>query len=311
VRRRLALSEAQFADPSTRVPLVQLAQLLGVAVEHSKQRDIGLLAARWVERVHFGLMEDVTRTKATLRSALETGIRYAPLLGDGVHYDFELSGELATSRLWFDPEIQMHEAAMEFVLAIGLLWARRMTGIEQLAPLEVHFTHARPADISRHEKLFRCKLFFSAPVAKVVMSARFLDRSLAGSEPVLAQLLQQRAEVLLQALPRTREATIASQVRKSLLTRPDLHAASAETIARRLGLGVRTMARRLEQEQTSYREVLDDVRRQAALQALARSERSIAEIADALGFASPQSFQRAVRRWTGLTAAAYRRKNTH
>jgi AraC-like DNA-binding protein len=305
VRARLGLTAVQFADPTTRVPLHHMAQLLSAALERGGQRDIGLQAARYVDSVHLGVMEQVTRSRTSLRAALEAGIRYVPLLGDGVHYSFSVDGELATSCLWFDPGLRLHEAAVEFVLAIGLLWSRRMTGIEQLAPLAVHFAHPRPADTRRHEKLFRCALHFDAPVNKVVMSARFLDRALDGAEPVLAELLQQRAEGLLQTLPRAHDTT--AQVREILSGQRELRRVTAVHVARRMGLGARTLARRLADEQTSYRDVLDDVRKRAALEALARGDRAIGDIAQALGFASPQGFHRAFRRWTGTSAAAYRK----
>lgn len=301
----LGISEAQLADPATRVPIAQLLGLLDAALRRGGNRDLGLAAARRVDGVHLGLMEHVTRTRGTLRSALEAGIRYVPLVGEGVHYSFEVDDDVATSRIWFDSGIEMHEAAVEFVLAIGLLWARRTTGVEELAPLEIHFTHERPADISRHERLFRCKLFFGAKVTKVVMSAPALERRLAGTEPVLAGLLEQRAEDMLDALPRAADVT--TEVRRMLAARRELQGVTAEALARRMGMSARTLARKLTAEATSYREVLDDVREQAARRALAESDRAIADIAESLGFASPQAFNRAFRRWTGTTAAAYRR----
>ncbi|MGD8863859.1 MAG: AraC family transcriptional regulator ligand-binding domain-containing protein [Myxococcales bacterium] len=310
-RRRLCtylgVTEAELADPATRVPVRKLAVLLDKALRRSGIRDIGLLAACKVDAVHLGLMEEVTRTRGTLRSALDAGMRYVPLIGDGVHYELEVEGDIATGTVALDPALEVHETAVEFVLAIGLLWARRVTAIEGLAPLEVHFAHPRPADISRHRELFRCKLFFDAPIIKVVMRANHLERALGGSEPVLAGLLEQRAEGMLQQLPRASDTT--TEVRRLLAARSDLTSTTAEQIATRMGQSVRTLARRLRAEGSSYRELLDDVRKQAAHQALSGSDRSIGKIAERLGFSSPQSFNRAFRRWTGTTAAAYRRKH--
>ncbi|MDD9937814.1 MAG: AraC family transcriptional regulator ligand-binding domain-containing protein [Myxococcales bacterium] len=302
----LGLTEAELADPATRVPVHQLATLLAAALRRS-DRDIGLLAALEVDAVHLGLMEEVSRTRGTLRSVLEAGMRYVPLIGDGVRYELEIEGDTATGTLAFDPSLQVQEAAVEFVLAIGLLWARRVTGIEALSPMEIHFTHARPADISRHLDLFRCKLFFDAPITKVVMRAGYLERDLAGSEPVLAGLLEQRAEGLLQQLPGAPDTT--TEVRRLLESREALRDATAEQVAARLGQSARTLARRLQAEGTSYRDVLDDVRKQAAQRALTASDRSISDIAERLGFSSAQSFNRAFKRWTGTTAAAYRRQH--
>jgi AraC-like DNA-binding protein len=71
-------------------------------------------------------------------------------------------------------------------------------------------------------------------------------------------------------------------------------------------MSVRTLARRLGEESTSYRMLLDETRKHTALRDLAQTLRPINDIAHQLGFASSQSFHRAFRRWTGDTAASYR-----
>ena len=303
----LEVSQAELADPSTRVPMPMLARLFADALARTGDRNIGLLAARHMASLHLGLFEDVTRTKATLGSAMEAGIRYTPLICDGAHYGFEVDGDRAVWRVWFDPGMDVHEAGVEFVVAMSVLWARRMTGLMDRSPLEVHFTHEQPADISLHKELFQCKLFFGAPATMIVAPATVLERPLTSHEPALAGLFQRRAEDLLQELPRPPYAE--AMVRQILASRRELRHVSAEQVARRLGLGARTLARRLREEQTSYREVLDEVRREAAQRALAEGDRSLADIAHSLGFASPQGFNRAFRRWTGTSAAAWRRRN--
>jgi AraC-like DNA-binding protein len=84
---------------------------------------------------------------------------------------------------------------------------------------------------------------------------------------------------------------------------------AAKHVAQRLGISARTLARRLASEDTSYQRLLDETRRERALRDLSDSPRSIRDIATRLGFASPQSFHRAFRRWTGETAMSYRKKS--
>jgi AraC-like DNA-binding protein len=98
----------------------------------------------------------------------------------------------------------------------------------------------------------------------------------------------------------------ASRVRAWLDDEDDLAEASTKWVARGLGLSVRTLSRRLRDEGTSYRAVLEEMRQHSAKRQLARGQRSIAEIAMALGFASSQGFHRAFKRWTGTTAGVYR-----
>jgi AraC-like DNA-binding protein len=72
-------------------------------------------------------------------------------------------------------------------------------------------------------------------------------------------------------------------------------------VASRLATSVRNLQRRLADESTSYKEVLDDTRRQLARSYLAEARYSISEIAYLLGFGAASSFTRAFRRWEGTS----------
>ena len=300
----LGLTQAQLDDPNTRISQRVLARMLARAIDSSGNRDIGLLAAQKADSQHIGINEYIARSRATMQDAIEANVRYVRLLGDVVHHGLEIQGKLAYSTFRLDPELAGHPAAYEYVLALAVLRARRITGDPDLAPIEVHFTHAQPADTTRHEKLFRCRLRFGMPVAQLVMSAKFLKRPMARAEPALGELLETQATAMLERLPRSNE--LVAHVTSMLRAEGSLRGASAERIARRLGMSVRTLSRKLGEERTSYRALFDDARRTAAVRDLTQSERPIAEIAYDLGFASTQSFHRAFRRWTGMTASACR-----
>lgn len=69
----------------------------------------------------------------------------------------------------------------------------------------------------------------------------------------------------------------------------------------------RTLKRRLAEQQTTFGELLDEVRKRDSLQLLLNVDRSIDEIAARVGYADPSNFRRAFQRWTGQSPTAYRR----
>jgi AraC-like DNA-binding protein len=79
-------------------------------------------------------------------------------------------------------------------------------------------------------------------------------------------------------------------------------------LARRLGMSGRTLQRRLVEEGTTYRAVIDEVRRGWAEQLLGEARASSGEVAALLGFADVPAFHRAFVRWTGMTPASFRRR---
>lgn len=85
---------------------------------------------------------------------------------------------------------------------------------------------------------------------------------------------------------------------------------TVDRVARTLGLGPRTLQRRLSERDMSFAEVLDSCRRSLAEGYLADPSLSLAEIAYLLGFSEQTSFFRAFRRWHGTTPGAFRQALT-
>ena len=78
--------------------------------------------------------------------------------------------------------------------------------------------------------------------------------------------------------------------------------------AEALGVSERTLARRLREQEQTFEGLLDEVRRERALQAVAEASVSLSEIAESLGFAEASTFYRAFKRWTGLPPARWRKQ---
>ena len=77
-------------------------------------------------------------------------------------------------------------------------------------------------------------------------------------------------------------------------------------IAKTLGVSRRTLTRRLTDEHTTFRSILDDVRRDFACALLQDRSLSIADVAYFLQYSEPTAFNRSFRRWTGRTPSEFR-----
>jgi AraC-like DNA-binding protein len=78
-----------------------------------------------------------------------------------------------------------------------------------------------------------------------------------------------------------------------------------EAAAQALGMSLRSLQRRLQEEGTTYREILNGTRQEMARAYLEERRTSVTEIAFRLGFSDSNSFSRAFRRWTGQSPRAY------
>jgi AraC-like DNA-binding protein len=109
---------------------------------------------------------------------------------------------------------------------------------------------------------------------------------------------------MLQKLPKGEAA--ADAVRRCLAGELCHGQPTLQQIARRLHMSPKTLHRRLDDEGTSFRRVLTEVRRELAARHLTEDQLAISEIAFLLGFSEPSAFHRAFRRWTGHAPLAFR-----
>ena len=76
--------------------------------------------------------------------------------------------------------------------------------------------------------------------------------------------------------------------------------------ARTLAVSRRTLSRHLADEGSSFRHILDDVRREFACALLQDHSLSVGEVAFFLQYSEPAAFNRSFRRWTGRTPRTFR-----
>lgn len=174
-----------------------------------------------------------------------------------------------------------------------------------IAPVEARFEHQAPADPAEHRRIFACPLVFRAAMTELVFRETDLALPMAAADPKLGALISIQAE---DALARTRPgAAWTHDVRRDLRRaiaagqRPSLEAA-----ARPLGLGPRTLQRRLREEGLRWRDLIDEARIEHAKELLADRRLSLAQIGHRAGFSQVSAFHRAFRRIEGTTPRRHR-----
>ena len=81
-----------------------------------------------------------------------------------------------------------------------------------------------------------------------------------------------------------------------------------ETVAATMHLTNRTLIRRLKKEGSSYKEILEELRRDYAQTLLGNARLTVADVGELLGYKEPANFGRAFRRWLGISPAQWRRR---
>lgn len=192
----------------------------------------------------------------------------------------------------------------EFAFAWFVVAARRATGVD-VTPIQVTFEHPAPVSTAEHARIFRCPITFDADGTAIHFTRASMNLPTKDSDRELVQVLERHAETLLAKLPP--RGAFSSQVRAAmtpLLAGGDV---TIDRVAAELGTSARSVQRRLQGETTSFQRVLDDLRRESAIEYLTERVRPIAEVALLLGFSDQTAFHRAFVRWTGRTPGDVRR----
>lgn len=301
----LALAGIPAADLQLeRWPIDHIARLWRAAVQATQDAGFGLKAGASVGPASFNVVGYLLQSAPTLRAAMGLVQQYQRLISDGGRFQM-LAGEGATWLVYHPRQgtLAFSPHQIEAVLAAVVVFARWVTG-QPLRPLAVQFSQAQLGPRAGYRDAFACPVAFEQAFSGVLLANALLDAPLPQADAQLARLHHQAADERLARLAGSQ--ALAPQLRLWMAQQLPSSVPARGQAARALGLGERTLARRLQQEGQTYAGLLDAVRRDAALQALAHSQRPIAEIGESLGYAEPAVFWRAFRRWTGCTPAQWR-----
>ena len=107
-------------------------------------------------------------------------------------------------------------------------------------------------------------------------------------------------------LARLDHTHIVNRVRTHLVESMPSGRVHEEATAKALHMSVRSLQRKLKQEGTTFKKVLDDTRRELSISYIKDKHTSINEITYLLGYSDPANFSRAFKRWTGMAPTAAR-----
>jgi AraC-like DNA-binding protein len=150
-------------------------------------------------------------------------------------------------------------------------------------------------------------LRFDAAFNGFAFNTQYLSEPVISADPKQHTLIRQHADALIASLPRAQSVT--ERVRELLAKELAGGDPNLNNVAEQIPMGARTLGRRLEAEGTTFKDLLDDLRKRSALSYVASSQLPLSEIAFLLGFSQTAAFHRAFKRWTNLTPLEYRRSH--
>ena len=297
------IDPAALDAPGARLSTEKISRLWELAVERSGNPALGLAQHQVVRPASFDVVGYTMLSSTNLRGAFERLVRYLLILSDALAMTIsdQREGCLITFEL-FGGGKPVPRQRIEFIFSTVIGFCRWISSRE-VYPVAVELAYPVPADLAPYRATFRGKINFDAPRNSMTFAATDMAAPLPASNPTLAELHERFAGEYLRHFD---HAKTSYRAREVIIRRLPDGEPRRDEVASELAMSERTLQRRLEEEATSFIQLLDDTRRELAEQYLGRLHLTLAQAAYMLGFADQSSFFRACRRWFDLSPGQYR-----
>ncbi len=291
-------------EPTGLLPRSDYNRLVKTAYELSGDAALGLHCGELAPMGMLHVVGHMLSSSATLRDGFALVQRFWPLIDQGAR--FTLLEGATRARLVYESgqeEPLLRRFCAEICLSFTHRVARQLLGVAGSADA-VWFDHSITPYAAEYRRIFSCELRFDAGANAILFPSPILDERLLLGNAVLADNLRQLAEMLMAR--QLSEHDLPSRIFRMLQNEPNLADVDAGVVAGWLSISPRTLRRRLSGFGRPLSSLLDDVRRERALTALARPDSNVKELAEQLGFSEPSALHRAFKRWTGRSIGDYR-----
>lgn len=299
------LTSEQLADPEFRIPTAIANDMVKHALKLTGEPTLGYHLGTQMRISIHGFIGYAIMTANNITEALVLANRFIQLRLPFLQLFFSTFGVKATVQLQTDIQMEPLRTEISIALMIGLIsMAKAITGISD-ATGEVDFDFKKPEGFERFIAKFPTHQFrFEQPHLLLSFDKNYLMNKLVHADPIASQIAINQCEAELSALGERHR--IAMRVR-DILTNSEQHYLSIEAVADRLHMSDRTLKRQLAAEGTSFSTLVDEVRYRHATSLLSRTDFTLEQIADELGYSDVANFSRAFKRWSGRSPSNWRK----
>ncbi|MFZ1806986.1 MAG: AraC family transcriptional regulator ligand-binding domain-containing protein [Cyclobacteriaceae bacterium] len=262
--------------------------------QQMKIEDYGVLGLSW-------------RTCSWAGEIFDRCERYFKLLSDTYVFKVKKEADLSRIFLYRDAQRRGVELSNEATFSATIVVLRAMTETD-ISPIEISFKHAAPKNLESYHKAFNCPILFNQPDNVITYKTKDLETRTAKADKNINQFLVERVEEETSGIELSGDK-IVQDVENLIITALPSGIPSIARLSEHLGMSNRTLTRRLSESGFTYRDLIKKSQESVSKELLKNSARNVAEIAFETGFSEQSAFNRAFKRWTGLSPVEYRKKH--
>jgi AraC-like DNA-binding protein len=299
------LSRTQIDNPNAHIQVKNQIKFLNLVADAIHDDLLGFHLSLEFDLRMAGLLYYVFASSETLNDALRNGARCTSVVNESIRLKIS-EGKHRISFVFEPVGIARHSDhhQIEFWIA-AVMRACRLITKRHVTAETITFAHPRKPT-PELTRFFGSRLVFGTAVDEMTFSPTIRSIAVVSADTYLNDLLVNYCE---QALSRQRtRGLFSTSVENAIAVLLPHGKAQMREVARNLGQGQRTLARRLASEGLTFSRILRELRTNLANRHLADKDLTISQIAWLLGYRDVSAFTNAYKRWTGRAPRTTRRR---
>ncbi|MGN6532171.1 MAG: AraC family transcriptional regulator ligand-binding domain-containing protein [Ginsengibacter sp.] len=267
---------------------------------------IGLHVGMGVNKLLHGMVGFLIQSSKNIDQALQMLCRYGAMISPMVEYRYSVNDvailEIEQNKMWLmkHPEPARHANDFLFAAMVNTFFA--LTG-KPIRPLRIKLAY-KMREISAYRKFFGCEVLFNKDANRIILSKKDMATPILSSDQSMFQLFN---SIVADKQALLAGNSISGNLKQVLFMQFKGRIPSIEEAASVLHISPRNLQRKLLQEQTTFRNIAGEIRKEIAFQLMQNPAIKISEVSDILGYSDPTAFRKAFKSWTNLAPGTIRK----
>lgn len=299
------MKESRLSNPAGTITHDEERRLWIAMRQVTGREDIGLECGLHFPVQSMGMIGYVMMNASSIQKAIEHFCKYQILVGDsmGMRTEEKYNYTSIHIDLW-SPWHEEIRYTIDVFVAATLSWIRKNT-TGQIHPVRVGFHYRKPSNVKDYNRIFKpATIEFGCETSFLTYHSNDLKAPVISANRELFGYFHEQLKSLYDTFEGRNTTTW--KVKQLILEQLLGEIPTVEKVASQLHMSVRSLQKSLKSEKTSYRELLQEVRKEVVSDHLMKGELSVSEIAYLIGFSEVSVFSRNFKKWTGVTPSEFK-----
>ncbi len=284
----------------------QVTELWNAATVITQDPLFGLKAGLKIQSTTYPSLGYALMASENFYACCQRMVRFQNILAEGLLLKLEKEEEnyvllLDIHGCEFAPSVQALDAMFSsFLSFIGWLTQKNVK------PIKATLKRKQSLLDESFKHIFNCPIQYSEHRNALYFSQSQMYFPLATADETVAKIHDSN---MIRLLEKNVKGDLVSRVRNLIIHKLPKGEPKQENIAELLNISVSTLKRRLHHEDINFKQLLDDTRSQLAVSYLQKSHLNLTNISELLGFSETSGFNRAFKRWKGISPKKWQNQN--